>query len=470
VTGSRVLIVRLPCKKIYPIGPVYLAALLQQAAPHLAIRLLDLSLFDVSKRRLLLRNVIQDFRPDAIAFSWRDIQVFSPHDMDEAMRSAFTFFYDSSLLQKAGAAFKGLASILSYRNAFVDNLSLIGEALRLAPSSLVAVGGPSIRVFGDLLRPRIPAEVHLMSDPDQFLSLLGLPPSADPVEPSINHALLEKAFPQWAAYKNEVIGIQTKRGCSQNCLFCLYPFLEGNRIHRRDPALVVDEIENYYRRWGCRRFWFVDAQLLSEAQDEVHFGEILEAIAERQIDLTWSGYARIDALKPEMARLMVKTGLTDFEIALNSGAQSVLDGLRMGFTAEGVLEGFRVLKSAGYCGRVLVDLSLNAPGETYDTLRETLEVLEKIAEIFGRDRVTPVMFFLAIQPHTGLEKKALRDGYLKKGYDPLSVWPWDIRTLIYNPPPLGAPIGRCCARAFRGPKEETGNTILSMLSAELRKQ
>ncbi|MGA2612123.1 MAG: hypothetical protein ABSG38_01545 [Spirochaetia bacterium] len=60
----------------------------------------------------------------------------------------------------------------------------------------------------------------------------------------------------------------------------------------------------------------------------------------------------------------------------------------------------------------------------------------------------PVIFFLAIQPHTGLESRALADGHIRKGYDPLSVLPWNVLKLIYNPPPLGSMIGRSCARAF----------------------
>ena len=59
-----------------------------------------------------------------------------------------------------------------------------------------------------------------------------------------------------------------------------------------------------------------------------------------------------------------------------------------------------------------------------------------------------MIFFLAIQPHTGLESRALADGHIRKGYDPLSVLPWNVLKLIYNPPPLGSMIGRSCARAF----------------------
>ena len=141
---------------------------------------------------------------------------------------------------------------------------------------------------------------------------------------------------------------------------------------------------------------------------------MLEGIRARKLDLSWSGYMRINRLKPELARVMVRTGLQDIEIALNSGAQPVLDGLRMGFSVDEVMEGFRVLDSAGYTGKVKIDLSLNSPGETPETLRETMKVVDRVRAIFGPGRVTPVVFFLAVQPHTGLEKKALEDGSLRR--------------------------------------------------------
>jgi hypothetical protein len=468
LTSPSVLIVRLPCRKIYPIGPVYLASLIRQVAPDEPVHLLDLALLDPDSRKKALNDAIRDVRPRAIAFSWRDVQVFSPQDMDGAMRDSFAFFYDPSPLVKAKAAVRGIRHIFSYRNALAENLSLIEEACRVSPaSSLIAVGGPSIKVFGDLLRSRIPDRVHVISDTERFFSLLGLPSPDDPLEPRVDPSALESIFPSWNAYTGEEIGVQTKRGCPNNCLYCLYGHIEGKRVLRRRPERVVEEIENYHRRWGAKRFWFVDAQLLSDRDDDGHLTEILERLNKKDLDVNWSGYMRIDRLEPDMARLMVETGLRDLEIALNSGDQRVVDRLRMGFSVEDVIGGLKVLAEAGYSGRILVDLSLNSPGETRETLRHTLSTFERIQGIFSRDRVTPVVFFLAIQPHTSLEEVLLKEGYLKEGYDPMSVWPWHIRKLIYNPPPLGRLIGRCCADAFRTKPKDRGNAILTMLKSKL---
>jgi hypothetical protein len=81
--------------------------------------------------------------------------------------------------------------------------------------------------------------------------------------------------------------------------------------------------------------------------------------------------------------------------------------------------------------------------------------------------VVPLVFFLAIQPHTGLEARAIADGHLRAGYDPLSVLPWDVIRLIYNPGPLGRMIGRACAAAFARGGENAGDVVLERLEAGL---
>ncbi|RPJ11023.1 MAG: radical SAM protein [Deltaproteobacteria bacterium] len=466
---SRILIVRLPCKKIYPLGPVYLMSLLRRAHPQSSQRLLDLALVRPHQRTTVLQEVLRKDKPDVIAFSWRDIQIFSPHDMDPAMRDAFIFFHDPSPAKRIIAAFKGLGHILSYQSGIAENLRLIRTTINHAPGSVIAVGGPSVRIFGENLRSRFPSQARLFpqANLEVFFQLLALPPPEDPLEPELELDFLETAFPEWCAYREEQIGIQTKQGCPHACLYCLYGFLEGREVRRRNPARVVREMKEYHRRWGSRRFWFADSQLLSGPRDRQHLSEILEGLLLQGLNMNWSGYLRINSLDQELAGLMVRTGLSDLEISLNSGSQVILDQLHMGLSVEEVVKGCEILRRAGYPGRIFINLSLNAPGETRETLLETIAVIRRIRDILGDQRVVPVLFFLAIQPHTGLERKAMEEGYLKAGYDPLSPYPWAVRKLIYNPPPLDRLIGRCCARAFRSPEDSVGSRVLAYLEEEL---
>jgi radical SAM superfamily enzyme YgiQ (UPF0313 family) len=332
-----------------------------------------------------------------------------------------------------------------------------------------SLGGPSIRIFGESLRRRLPRRLRVFSEPglEEFFQSLELPPPADPLEPGIDMEALEAAFPRWKDYEREIVGIQTKQGCPHECLFCLYGYLEGRHVRHRDPARVVAEIQGYARRWGTRRFWFADAQMLSVPRDHAHLAAILGGIIESGLSISWSGYLRIHELEKPLAELMVRSGLRDLEVSLNSGSQRVVDGLRLGFQVRDVMRGLSVLKDAGYGGRVLLNLSLNAPGETEESLRETLSVVRRVRGIFGGDRVVPVIFFLAIQPHTGLEEHAIAEGHIAKRYNPLSVLPWNVLRLIYNPAPLGRMIGRACVRAFTESAAEPGARILSEIESGL---
>jgi hypothetical protein len=469
--------VRLPCGKVFPTGPVYLASLLRRAGAGIDIRILDLAAGDPrtypprsAKSRLYAEIV--SFRPELVAFSWRDIQVFSPQDSDKGFRDAFSFLHERSALRRAAASLRGLGKLLAYKSTISRNLALVAGAARAFPGIEIALGGPAVRIFGAWLAPRLPSRVRIFSASElgPFFEYLGLDLPSDPVEPGIALSFLESAFPQWPEYRGATIGVQTKQGCPRECLYCLYPKLEGRSLHRRSPAAVASEIEAYARRWGVKRFWLADAQLLSVSEDKLHLEEILERIAAMDLGIRWSGYLRVSDLDPRLASIMVRSGLEELEVSLGSGSQRIVDALRLGFSLADAMRGLEYANAAGYAGRVLVNLSLNAPGETEASLAETIAAVDRIRALFGPDRVVPVVFFLAIQPGTGLESLALKEGRLRPGYDPLSVWPWRASKLIYNPQPLGSMIGRACAEAFRGGVEGQGDRILAAIGRELTRR
>jgi len=469
VSPGRILVVRLPCRKVFPTGPLYLLSALHAASPGTVLQGLDLALEPAAKRWPSLRQALDAFHPDLVAFSWRDIQIFSPQDLDGALRDAFVVFHDPSFLRKALAAFRGLRDIIIYRSALATNLRLIRRAARRARGAAIALGGPSARIFGDRLRAKLPRGVRVFSEAGlgEFFASIGLPAPADPLEPGIDLPFLEASFPALGAYRDEVVAVQTKQGCPHECLYCLYGYLEGKKVRHRDPARVVDEIQGYVKRWGTRRFWFADAQLLSVPADHRHLAAILGGILDRRLAVEWSGYLRIHEIDAALAGLMVRSGLTDLEVSINSGAQEIVDGLRLGFRVEDVMQGLSVLKEAGYARRLFLNLSLNAPGETEDTLRQTIAVVRRATALFGDGLVVPVVFFLAIQPHTGLERAAIQAGHIRAGYNPLSVLPWNVLKLIYNPPPLGRIIGRACVRAFADGADSPGTRVLAEIEREL---
>ena len=75
----------------------------------------------------------------------------------------------------------------------------------------------------------------------------------------------------------------------------------------------------------------------------------------------------------------------------------------------------------------------------------------------------PLMFFLGVQPNTDLEVRLLSEGYLSAGYNPLSLMPWNIKKMLYNPAPLNKLIAKACLMAWdkkhgsRDPRKWSGS-------------
>ena len=168
-------------------------------------------------------------------------------------------------------------------------------------------------------------------------------------------------------------------------------------------------------------------------------------------------------ITPELAKLMVKSGVGDLEVAITSGSQEVLNNLHMGFKLERLYDGCRYLAEAGFKGKVILNYSLNSPKETEETLLQSVESYKVVSSIIGEERVFPLMFFLGIQPNTDLEQRLLEEGYLSAGYNPLMLTPTSIRKLLYNPAPLNKIIAKACLRAWerkegsRDPRKWTGS-------------
>ena len=100
---NSVLYVFLPCKKVYPTGVTYLADFIHRRRPDVRQQILDLSLFPSNQRQNKLREATTAFKPELVCFSWRDIQIFSPHEGDASLEHAFNFYYASNPFKRVVA-------------------------------------------------------------------------------------------------------------------------------------------------------------------------------------------------------------------------------------------------------------------------------------------------------------------------------------------------------------------------------
>jgi radical SAM superfamily enzyme YgiQ (UPF0313 family) len=483
---NSILYIFLPCKKVYPIGVTYLAEFIHRRKPEVRQRILDLSLYPERERARVLRDEASAFRPDLVCFSWRDIQIFSPHEGDASLEHAFNFYFAGNPLKRIVASVAGLKQLYHYYGHIRANLSYPWLIRREFPTAQIMIGGGAFTAFADQLIEKLPegtigilgegenailkvvegqpldGERYIIRDGRQILrGEQRAPVLLDTL--TVDLPYLTSIFPQYTDYIGEAIGVQTKRGCPYDCAFCLYPYIEGKRVRYRPPEMVVRDISQHYHQWGARRFWFTDAQFITGKEAYPQCTEILERIIKEQLEIEWSGYIRTSLITPDLAKLMVRSGVGDLEVAITSGSQEVLNNLHMGFKLERLYDGCRYLAEAGFKGKVILNYSLNSPKETEETLLQSVESYKVVASILGEDRVFPLMFFLGIQPNTDLEHRLLEEGYLSAGYNPLMLTPTSIRKLLYNPAPLNKLIAKACLAAWerkhgsRDPRTWTGS-------------
>lgn len=468
---TSILYIFLPCKQIYPVGCTYLADYIHKRRPEISQRILDLSQIPAGRRSRSVRETAEEFKPDLVCFSWRDIQIFSPHEGDASLEQAFNFYYSNNPLKKIVASFSGLKSLYQYYGGIRANLSHAWTIRKTCPDARIMIGGGAFGAFADQLIDKLPeGTIGILGEGESAImkvvegkplvgerfiarehgmTIKGLGQVYTPLEDlAVDLPYITSIFPQYHAYAHDCIGVQTKRGCPYDCAFCLYPYLEGKSVRYRPAAQVVRDLSQHYHQWRTRRFWFTDAQFITGKAAYPQCIEIMERIISEKLELEWSGYIRTSLITAEFAKLMVRSGVGDLEVAITSGSQEVLNGMHMGFKLEFLYDGCRYLKEAGFRGKVILNYSLNAPDETETTLLDSIESYKTVAAILGEDRVFPMMFFLGIQPNTDLEHRLLEEGYLTAGYDPLRLTPTSIRKLLYNPAPLNKLIGKACLAAW----------------------
>jgi hypothetical protein len=138
----------LPCWKIYPGGVISIADYVHKHSPGTRQRIIELSLIPPSKRRSYLKEAINRYRPDIIAFSWRNAQTFATHDGSSALDAVLKYEYSRRLTDKIYSAYTALRLIGDFIYQIYKNISYIYLAKKLSPDSRIVVGVWTVRVKG----------------------------------------------------------------------------------------------------------------------------------------------------------------------------------------------------------------------------------------------------------------------------------------------------------------------------------
>jgi len=403
-------------ERVYPIGIVALAGILQDCSHEVSI--LDMNLepdpYGALKSHLL------DREPDVVCFSLRNIDplgnktssLIPPFTVAVRMTAAIL---PAARIIAGGTGFSLFPERLMQEHPEI-HYGVIGEAETTLPALLQSLENPS-PLKGLCFREG--NKVRVLPPAAEFDMLSYVSP---------NRKLWNPA--RYTDINNYVpaIGIETKRGCPFNCSYCVYPKLQGRKVRCRPPKAVVDEMEVLHKEYGIKSFHFTDPVVNIP---KGHLEEICQEIISRKLDIHWDGFMREDFLSEENVFLFEAAGCECFSFSPDGLCREALEVLNKNLSEADVL---RAVSLAAKTDVISVyHFMVNVPGETAKTCEKSLHFLEKIYDIHSRKKNlgTVVLNNIRILPGTPIAETALAQGIISRDTDLL--YP-----TYYNPKPFEA--------------------------------
>jgi anaerobic magnesium-protoporphyrin IX monomethyl ester cyclase len=170
-----------------------------------------------------------------------------------------------------------------------------------------------------------------------------------------------------------LLPIITSRGCPFQCSFCVASQMFGQRFRMRSPKHVLDELEWLRDEYGAEGIAFQDDTLTFNKKRAT---EICEGMIERKINLPWGCGTRADVVTKDVLAIMAKAHCNETMFGIESGCQRMRAVLKKGVTNQHCENAIKWAKEAGMF--VTVSVILGYPGETKESLQETLDFARKL--------------------------------------------------------------------------------------------
>lgn len=198
-----------------------------------------------------------------------------------------------------------------------------------------------------------------------------------------------------------MVTITTSRGCPFPCTFCVYPqTLMGRGYRLRSIENVVAELKYIEENFPQAKSIFFEDDTLTV--DKKRCKALSELMIKSGIKISWTANSRI-GLDYETMRLMREAGCRSLCVGFESGSQNILDNMKK----KTKLEEMKVFMDNARRAGMLIHGCFMAglPGETKETLRQTLE----LAKSLNPDTVQfyPVMVYPGTEAYDWYKQRGL---------------------------------------------------------------
>lgn len=203
--------------------------------------------------------------------------------------------------------------------------------------------------------------------------------------------------------KHPYVSFYTGRGCRSKCSYCLWPQTIGGRVYRtRSPAKVAaDVLEAVTLMPQVKEVFFDDDTFTDDLPRAEEIARLLGPILTPR-GITWSVNAKAN-VPYQTLKVMKENNLRQLLVGYESGVQQILNNIRKG-TRLDIMRRF-----AADCHELGITVHgtfiLGLPGETKETIRETIQFAKEI------NPHSMQVSLAAPYPGTELYEQALANGW-----------------------------------------------------------
>lgn len=371
---------------VYPMGLDYVAGAL--AGDH-EVRAIDLN--ELADDKDLITR-LASFAPEVVGISLRNIDNTDTTDPRGFMGEYVDLVHivrqhTDATVVLGGSGFTIFPEqILDFLKA---DYGIAGEGERMAPLLEALENGKNPAILPGVLTPR------------QSMS------AASPWEhPFTRETVTKRPYLDYYLRHGGMLNLQTKRGCPFRCAYCTYPAIEGRRMRLIPPADIARTAVSLEAA-GARYLFVTDSSFNADTD---HSLAVARAFRQAGLAIPWGAF--FTPLRPPDGYYaeLAAAGLTHVEFGTDALSNPVLATYGKPFKVHQAMVAHRQALSAGL--HVAHYFLLGGPGETPDTLEETLTHIESLEK-------TVVFLFcgMRIYPGTPLFTQAVAEGVIEASSD-----------------------------------------------------
>jgi radical SAM superfamily enzyme YgiQ (UPF0313 family) len=167
--------------------------------------------------------------------------------------------------------------------------------------------------------------------------------------------------------------VKTSRGCPNPCVFCTVHAFHGAKWRARSPESIIDEVRWIVANTDVRDIFF-QSDLFSKDRDWTL--QLVRLLKTADLGITWFCNSRVDTLDAPLLEEMKASGCRLIALGVESGSDTVLEAIGKRASSRQAQKTIQAMKHVGIPS--LTYWVFGLPGETHETLRETLRFIESV--------------------------------------------------------------------------------------------